>query len=161
MRNAILRNHLKDSFFLWMIIVLKYYPDTITRRYLTGWIGYNPLQKGSWLKQFLIECGMKTGIVWFCFTAFCDYFKKTRASYSTYQTQSHNHSRLRHVTDFPALGARYLYLLRVLIVSLFFFHVIGRCNYFGFSSAIIRLMNLFFYQKHSHKGLKAQASTDV
>ena len=45
---------------------------------------------------------------WFCFTTFCDWFKKTRVAYSTNQIQ--NQSRLG--------CAGHVYLLRVLIGSL-------------------------------------------
>ena len=51
--------------------------------------------------------------LWFCFTTLYDWFKKTRATYSTNHTQNQNQSRLR--TRFPALGAGYMYLLWVLI----------------------------------------------
>ena len=51
-------------------------------------------------------------LLWFCFTALCDWLKKTYATYSTNQIQ--NQSRLGHLC-LSALGVGYIYLLRVLI----------------------------------------------
>ena len=55
-------------------------------------------------------------LIWFCFTPLRDWFKKARAVYLTNQMQKQNHPRLER-TRFPALGAVYVYLLRVLIGS--------------------------------------------
>ena len=59
--------------------------------------------------------------------------KKSRATFSTNQKENSNQSQLAH-THFPALGAGYMYLLRVLIGSLgsFVFVVIGWGDNFGF-----------------------------
>ena len=50
-------------------------------------------------------------------TMLYDWFKKTRATYSTNQMQNQNQSRPGR-TRFPALSVGYEYLLRVLIGSL-------------------------------------------
>ena len=57
-----------------------------------------------------------TELLWFCLTTLYDWFKKTRAT-SINQMQKRNQSRLGR-TRFPALGAGYVYFLRVLIGSL-------------------------------------------
>ena len=55
-------------------------------------------------------------LLWVCFTTLCDWFKKTRATYSTNQMQNQNQSPLGR-TRFPALGAGHVYLRLVLIGS--------------------------------------------
>ena len=58
-----------------------------------------------------------TELLWFCFTTLCDWFKKSRATYSTNQMQNQNQSRLGRMR-FPAFSAGYVYLLQALIGSL-------------------------------------------
>ena len=66
--------------------------------------------------QMALYCRQcETGIALVCSTTLCDWFEKTRATYLTNQMQNQNQSRLPR---FPALGAGYVYLVRVLIGAL-------------------------------------------
>ena len=63
-------------------------------------------------------------LVWFCITTFCDsVVNKTRATISTNGNPNQNQSCF-HRTRFPALGASYMYLLRILIGSLCCLHLL-------------------------------------
>ena len=63
----------------------------------------------------------------------CFGFVLLRAAFSTNEKQNRNQSCLAR-TLFPALGAGYIYSLRILVGPLYFFKffVIGQSNYFGF-----------------------------
>ena len=74
------------------------------------------------------------GLLWFCFTiTFCDWFKKSRATFSANQMQNQNQSRLGRA-HFPAWRRLHVFASSShCLIVLFTLVVIGHCiNCFGF-----------------------------
>ena len=75
-------------------------------------------------------------LLWFCLTSLSDWLAKRCATFSTNQEKKQNQSCLAR-TRFPALGAGYMYLVRVLIGWLCCLHLLWLARVitgFGFST---------------------------